>query len=76
MAKEDLTPTEREFLKLFHEADTELQEMIWKTLPLTALYGEPFLQEMEKTALAKDRAGAKAVLQKWEAKSKAEGACT
>ena len=63
-----LTTDERKFLELFHNADEELQGIIWRLLPLAVLHGMPFLEETEGPALARDRGALLEVIQKWEAK--------
>ena len=63
----DLKPDEKEFLRLFHSADQEMQEFFLRMIPLTSLHGDLFLNELEGPMIAKDRNAIRAVLEKWEA---------
>ena len=68
-----LTADEKLFLELFKNGDQELQEIILRMLPLTLAFGDPFLEEMDGPARARDREAIKKVLQRWEAKLQEEG---
>lgn len=74
LTEADLSSDEKEFLRLFHAADAEAQELITREVILMAIFGDPFFQEVKGLGLVSetDRQAMREIMERWEAKLQEE----
>ena len=76
VTEDDLSPNEKEFVRLFRAADAEAQELVIREVILMTIFGDPFFQEVKGLGLVSetDRKALREIIEMWEAKLQEEGA--